>query len=227
MSRPSVLSPAGSAKANENALKIKKNGALPQNAETAMENLSDIALIQLFREGSESAGRCLCTRYYDMVRQWALRCLRSPEDAQDAAQDVFSKVLAQKAILKYRGNAQLKTWLYRITFNVCQSHWRSKCRRPTFPLYDFLSAETMLRWPDTNNPENSLIRKEEKQHVQLALMAMPPIYRDILKARYFEDVSYHFYARNRGISVHTLRVQLLRGKKRLAEYFEEKSGWGD
>jgi RNA polymerase sigma-70 factor (ECF subfamily) len=66
--------------------------------------------------------------HQEAVLRTARRLLRQGEDAKDAAQEVFLR------LLRSRSNVQgdLGAWLYRVTVNVCNDYYRR--RRPTSEL---------------------------------------------------------------------------------------------
>jgi RNA polymerase sigma-70 factor (ECF subfamily) len=62
----------------------------------------------------------------------ALRTLRDPEEAADAVQDAF--LSAYRSAAKFRGDAQVSTWLHRIVVNSCIDLIRRRQARPAVPL---------------------------------------------------------------------------------------------
>ena len=66
-------------------------------------------------------------RYQDMVYRVALHVLASPQDADDAVQEVFLKLYtAQKP---FQGEEHLRRWLLRVTVNHCRDVLRSPWRK--------------------------------------------------------------------------------------------------
>ena len=69
-------------------------------------------LVERARAGQEDAFRALVDRYRDRAYGLALRITRSPQEAEDAAQEAF--VRAWNALPGFRSDASFGTWLYRI-----------------------------------------------------------------------------------------------------------------
>jgi len=91
--------------------------------------------------------------------------LRDPNDAQDATQDTFIK--AYNALHKYRAEAKLTTWLYKIAVNTCLDHLERKSRlesRETLGLdepFESSDGEMSRQYRDPNpTPLEILLKKE-------------------------------------------------------------------
>ncbi len=69
----------------------------------------------------------LCDRYGPMVFRRCLRLLRNEDDAMDACQDVFVRLLEHRDQLTARYPSSL---LYRIATNLCLNRIRDRSRRP-------------------------------------------------------------------------------------------------
>ena len=79
--------------------------------------------------------KALCARaveaYGDMVLRLAFQRLGSQADAEDAAQEVFLKLLREK---RFQDEGHLKRWLVRVTLHRCADLRRSAWRRHIVPL---------------------------------------------------------------------------------------------
>src|SRR5512141_3070499 len=75
------------------------------------------ALLQRARKGDQEAFAALVTEHQRYIYNLALRVLRSEEEALDIAQETFLR--AWTALPNSRGQSQFRTWLYRITTNLC------------------------------------------------------------------------------------------------------------
>src|SRR5215471_5121755 len=74
----------------------------------------------------------LVEQYSGRMLAVARRMLRCEEDAADAVQDAF--LAAFMSLQRFRGQAQIYTWLHRIVVNQCLMKLRSRKRRATFSL---------------------------------------------------------------------------------------------
>lgn len=85
---------------------------------------SDRVLVERAQRGHHCAFAVLVRRHDARLRAVATRLLRSPEQVDDALQDVYLK--AFRTIDRFRGDAQVGTWLYRITYNRCLDELRRR-----------------------------------------------------------------------------------------------------
>ena len=88
-----------------------------------MDRTDDRQLIRRLQVGDEEAVRELSDRYGHRIFQMALRHMKNREDAEEVTQDVLMKVY--RKIDKFRGDAALSSWIYRITFNTAMSRLRT------------------------------------------------------------------------------------------------------
>jgi len=83
-------------------------------------------LIARFQQGDRSAFDALVELHRDRVVRVARKFLNDPHEALDVSQDVF--VAAYRILPSWRPEAQLFTWLYRTTLNLCTKRLRSRGR---------------------------------------------------------------------------------------------------
>src|SRR4026208_11219 len=88
---------------------------------------ADTDLISLAAGGDAAAFHALVERHRAMVYRVAWQFAGNHHDAEDIAQDVFIKVY--RSLDRFRYDAQLTSWLYRIVMNACIDHKR----RPSPP----------------------------------------------------------------------------------------------
>ena len=85
---------------------------------------SDRALVERIQHGSHPAFAELVARHDRRLRALAFRILRDPERVADALQETYLK--AFRTIDRFRGDANVGTWLYRITYNTCLDEQRRR-----------------------------------------------------------------------------------------------------
>src|ERR1051325_872246 len=121
--------------------------------------------------------------YHRFRRQVAgnlYRVLGDRSDLDDLVQEVF--VIAFRGLERFRGDARLSTWLYRICVNVALGRIRTRKRRPAaYGRADLNTAATdpsLVERPET--PERSLERRREQESVYRALEGLSPKKRIVL-----------------------------------------------
>ena len=147
----------------------------------------------------------------------ALRFLGDPQKAEDATHDVFLK--AFRKLDQFRGEASLRTWLYRITINHCQN-----LRQTWHERHIHTSADEAI-WENaaakTDSPLRVLETKELGQRIQKTLDQLSDEYRLLLLLLADEEMSYEQIAALVGQSADAVRGKLHRARKNFAILFEK------
>jgi len=189
--------------------------------------LSDSAYIEKLRSGDADAFDKLVTRYSNEIYGLLYRLTSDGEEAADLMQETFLRAL--KAIKGFRGDSDLKTWLYRIAINESRNRfrwWKRRRREKTVSLDETLgSSESVYQDVLADNaasPEEETLRRERERILQTALRELPAIYREPIVLFDIEGLTYDEICRALELNQGTLKSRLARGrqelKKRLACY---------
>lgn len=137
-------------------------------------------LIERCRAAERSAHDELYHRFRRQVAANLYRVLGDRTDLEDLVQEVF--VIAFRGLDRFRGDARLSTWLYRICVNVALGRIRTRRRRPNAIGVTDLDATAMdpslTERPET--PEKSLERRQDRERVYHALEQLAPKKRIVL-----------------------------------------------
>jgi RNA polymerase sigma-70 factor (ECF subfamily) len=106
---------------------------------------TEAALLQAAQAGDHAALEALLAPYERPLLAFCHGILRHAEDAEDAAQETFLRAL--RALPRFRGDAAVRTWLFRIAVNTCLN-WK-RDRRSTEPWDDEYPGTP----PDSPSPE--------------------------------------------------------------------------
>lgn len=147
----------------------------------------------------------------------ALRLLGDPVQAQDATHDVFVK--AYRKLDQFRGEAGIRTWLYRITLNHCQNLQQSWHSRHIFSNADDAVWETAGSAAD--DPLRALETSELGQRIQQALDALPEEYRLLLLLVADQEMTYQEMGALTGQTADAVRGKLHRARKAFAAAFRK------
>lgn len=183
---------------------------------------SDKDIIRELESGDkERAATAFMRKYQNFVFNTAMRYLKSYDDAEDATQEVFINAL--KNIKKFREESSLKTWLYRITFNVCSNFLRKKKILGIFqnkPEED-IEDEIYNIADESRNPEEKFIDNEYEEKFLKLLMKLPEKQRETFSLRYFDDMPYEEISKILGTSVGGLKANYFQATKKLAELLKQ------
>ncbi|MFY9222576.1 MAG: sigma-70 family RNA polymerase sigma factor [Blastocatellia bacterium] len=181
----------------------------------------DESLIARIQAGERYAFEELVNKYNTSVYNLALRLSNDREDARDAAQDTFLKVYNN--IGRFRGDAQLRTWIYRITVNQVanqQRWWRRRRREKTVSLDISSPEETPLseRLAATGqSPEQRTLAAEQRKMIVAALEKLKFDFRVAVILRDIEGLSYEEISETLEVSVGTIKSRIARGREELRE----------
>ena len=190
-----------------------------------MDRTEDRQLIARLRAGDEEAVKELAERYSHRIYQMALRHMKNPEDAEEVTQDVLMKVY--RKIDRFRGDAALSSWIYRITFNTAMSRLRTRKaekaaqqeRAGIRQEHDEASERPAPRHPAdwSRMPDEELLRAQLRQAVAAALYELPEIYRVPVVLRDIEGLSTEEASHRLHVKDQTLKSRLHRGRLMLRE----------
>jgi len=184
----------------------------------------EAALVQRVQVADEMAFREIVERYQSKVFSIIYGILRNHNDAEDIAQQVFTKVYFSIRSFDFRSS--LLTWIYKITVNECYDYLRKKKVRRLVYESDF-SKEDALR------VENSEPARDQSPAVDVTLaqrdLAMkllarlPEQERTLLLMKEVEGHSVEELAELTGINENTIKVKLFRARQKLLKVAQRLS----
>ncbi|MCB0492069.1 MAG: sigma-70 family RNA polymerase sigma factor [Cyclobacteriaceae bacterium] len=161
---------------------------------------------------TRSYGFNLLVRAYQKRVYWMVRkMLIDHDDSNDVTQEVFIKI--HKAIDRFREDAQLYTWIYRIATNECLSFLNKKKRRFFLPLED-VNKELSNKIDASPEMDGDEIQKK----LQKALLTLPDKQRLVFNMKYFEDMTYEQMAEITDTSVGALKASFHHATKKIEEF---------
>ncbi len=183
----------------------------------------DDELLDRFRAGDGRAFDEIVSRYERRVFAIAVRICRHHEDARDVTQDVF--VTALRTLGGFRGDAQLSTWLHRVTVNASLDLVRRRSRR------EGPAVEEMTDQPaDEPGPEAEAIGSVRAREVHRALGSLAPDQRAVIVLHDLQGLDYTEVAAALEVPLGTVKSRLHRARLALARelgHLKEQEPTGD
>lgn len=130
-------------------------------------------LLLKIRQGDSKAYFELVSLFKDKVVNTCYRFLLNRQDAEDTAQEVFIEIY--QSIKKFRGDARLSTWIYRIAVTKCldEIKWRKRKKRIS-SLGRLFHLDEVAHWlVGEKKADTPLTEKENLQAVYAALEYLP------------------------------------------------------
>ena len=171
-------------------------------------------LIQSIARGDRAAFQQFYALFSDKVYNTALTYVQNKQDAEEITQDVFSKIF--KSAAKFKGNAAVSTWVYRITINTSLNQIKRKKR------FSFLKfGETQQDLPDFEHPGVLLENKENAKALFKVIDTLVDSQKTAFILSFVEDLPRQEVADVMDISLKAVESLLQRGKKNLREKLEK------
>ena len=177
----------------------------------AAGEVEDAELVARFRAGDRRAFDRIVERYQRPLFYLALRYIKNDADAADLTQRTFVRVF--KSIEGFRGSSSFRTWIYRITINLCLNHIRDHRREHVAEIRDDALTTAPLG-------ATRIIREDEAQELRAAIEELPPKQRMVLELRIYDELSFREVAALAKCSENAAKVNFHHAVKRLREIID-------
>ncbi|GEN82733.1 RNA polymerase subunit sigma [Sporosarcina luteola] len=157
----------------------------------------------------------LMIEYGNELVRLAFSYVKDTESAKDIVQNTFIK--CYKNIESFRYDAQIKTWLYRITINECKDYLKS-WNHKMVQVKSFINETAKSILPST---ERTVIDKYSNEEIKDTIFSLPKVYREVVYLYYYESLKTEEIADVLDIPVNTVKTRLRRAKQRLKPMIRE------
>ncbi len=189
--------------------------ATPSNT---VRSAGESDFIERLKAHDEAAFDTLVTRYTPVIYGLLLKITGDTEEANDLTQETFIRAL--KSIKSFRGDSEIKTWLYRIAVNQSKNRfrwWKVRKRHKTSSL-DAPIGESELSIHETLpanglDPEENTLSAERESLIFRELDNLPDIFKESVLLCDVEGLSYEEISAVLEISIGTVKSRISRGRK--------------
>jgi RNA polymerase sigma-70 factor (ECF subfamily) len=186
----------------------------------------DKSLVLASQNGDVSAFNRLVLKWEKTVFNIALRMLRSQEEAEEAAQEIF--FLAYRSIRRFRNDSKFSTWLYRIAINHCLTCIHDRPSGVHFSLDDEESEMPAGGYLQVaSSQDKTLLHSEQQSKLLNALARLKPEQKAIIELKFFQDRTFEDIAEMLDQPLSTIKSRMYSGlemmKARLGNGF--MFGW--
>lgn len=178
---------------------------------------ADTDVIALVLRGDQQAYSILVDRYRNYVFTIVLRYLKSREDAEETAQDIFIK--AYRNLPDFKGQSKFSTWLYTIATTTCISFLRKK--KLAVHSLDQEKMAGVAEQIEGGLSANTIEQKSRVNMVQQSIALLGPEDAQVITLFYKGEQSLEEIARILGKEPNTVKVQLHRARSRLKQKMQE------
>lgn len=181
---------------------------------------ADGGLIENLRARDAAAFDTLINRYSSDVYALLYRLTSDPEEAADLTQETFLHAL--RSIKSFRGESELKTWLFRIAINESRNRfrwWKRRRRDQTLSLDATIGDSETQVWETISDnsisPEDEVLRRERTKALNDALGTLKAVYREAIVLCDIEGLSYEECAEALETNIGTVKSRISRGREEL------------
>jgi RNA polymerase sigma-70 factor (ECF subfamily) len=193
-----------------------------------MEN-TDRSLIDAHLKGDPGAFGELVRRYGDSLLGYLTRICGNHQQAEDLFQETFKRVHEKAHTLR---GSQFKSWLYTIATRVAIDGFRRRKQLRVVSLNQKLDCDgencqelgAVAVVESCDDPSHEAIKAEQKEQVRQALESLPARQRVTLTLAYYQGLSYREVAEVMSCSIGTVKTQMYRALRTLAQKLPDISG---
>ena len=178
-----------------------------------MSSAAESELARRAANGDQAAFAEIVRLHQQAVYNVAYRMLGNAHDAEDATQDAF--IRAYQFFDRFDVDRPLAPWLKRIAVNVCLN--RLNAEKPASSLDDNLPP------PKDPHPglEAQTATRQRQEQIRAEIIRSPARYRAVIELRHFQELSYDEIARILQQPLSTVKSDLFRARKMLAERLKD------
>lgn len=167
------------------------------------------------REENDFILEKLMIDYGNELVRLAFSYVKDAEIAKDMVQNTFIK--CYKNLDSFRFDAQIKTWLYRITINECKDYLKSWNYKMVH-VKSFINETAKSILPST---EKTVLDKYNNEEIKDTIFSLPKVYREVVYLYYYDSLTTIEIANVLDVSVNTVKTRLRRAKQRLESMIKE------
>src|SRR5687767_14791888 len=158
---------------------------------------AEAQFIERLKRGDAAAFETLVNERSGEIYGLLYRLTENGEEARDLTQETFLR--AFQSIIHFRGESDLRTWIYRIAINQARNRWRWWRRRrgdvtvsidAPDPNGGPLGLIASLKSRNVPDPEENAIANERERALHKALSSLKRVYREAVVLRDIEGFAY-------------------------------------
>lgn len=184
-------------------------------------DMTDEELALSYADGNNKAFDLLLSRNQSKLFSYILFVVHDRETAEDIFQDTFVKVIMRLQEKRYEATGKFGAWVMRIAHNAVMDWYRDHSQQRIVDVnadndLSNISSDTLL----VGNIEGHYVNSQVMADVRRLLDALPPMQREVVYMRFYQQLSFKEIADTTSVSINTalgrMRYALL-NMRRLAK----------
>ena len=166
--------------------------------------MTDDELVKLYESGINEAFDALLLRHKDKVFTHIYMAVRDKDIANDIFQETFMKAICNIKQGKYTEKGKFFSWVIRIAHNLIIDQFRAEKSENTISNDEDNDLDIFndIRLYD-ENVEDTMVREQIYEDVVNLMNHLPDNQKEVLRMRFFEDLSFKEIADATGVSINT------------------------
>jgi RNA polymerase sigma factor (sigma-70 family) len=167
-----------------------------------LSNLSDQELVKKYIKGDNFSFEILLNRHKNRVFAFIMSKIKNKDISEDVFQDTYVKVVNSLQKGKYNEEGKFLSWVMRIAHNLVIDHFRKQKKmhmirsNSDFDIFDVIKDNEI-------NIDEKLIKDQVYYDLKSLIELLPADQMEVLKMRYFEELSFKKIAQKIDISINT------------------------
>ncbi|MCH5233049.1 MAG: sigma-70 family RNA polymerase sigma factor [Muribaculaceae bacterium] len=165
--------------------------------------MTDEQLVTAYASGNNEAFDALLKRHQERIFNYILRIIKNEDVANDIFQETFVKAILTIKQGRYTENGKFPAWISRIAHNLIIDHFRQE-KSENLQSADLNDIDILNRKELCEDTiEDILISDQIREDVKYLIKELPPLQREVLNMRYYQNLSFKEIAEITGVSINT------------------------
>lgn len=183
--------------------------------------MTDEQLVKEYVSGNNEAFDKLLKRHQEKIFNYILRIIKNEDVANDIFQETFVKAILTIKQGRYTENGKFPAWISRIAHNLIIDYFRQE-KSENVQSSDMNDVDILNRKELCEETiEDIMISDQIREDVKYLIKELPPLQREVLNMRYYQNLSFKEIADITGVSINTalgrMRYAILNLRRLAAE----------
>lgn len=167
------------------------------------QSITDDQLVKAYAAGDNEAFDTLLRRHQERIFNYILRIIKNEDIANDIFQETFVKAILTIKQGRYTENGRFPAWISRIAHNLIIDHYRQE-KSENVQSADIEEVDIFNRKDLCEATiEDIIIADQIRDDVKYLIELLPELQREVLKMRYYQNLSFKEIAELTGVSINT------------------------
>ena len=182
---------------------------------------TDEQLVKSYAQGNNEAFDVLLKRHQQRVFNYILRIIKNEDAANDIFQETFVKAIVTLRQGRYTESGKFPAWISRIAHNLIIDYFRQE-KSENLQSSDLEDVDVLNRKELCEETiEDILVSRQINEDVKYLISELPPLQREVLTMRYYQNLSFKEIAEITNVSINTalgrMRYAILNLRRLAAE----------